>query len=186
MAFAPAIAGSLGTFLTVAQIGMGVAGSLIGAASEANAARQAEETAQRNKQIAEENAQRVLTVAQEEQYQSDMEAAALFGEQEAIQAASGLNLDSRSFIQTRNSARAIARQDAINIHEAAKIRAQAYRTEGDAYAADAAAARVAQGNAMIGGLLGSATSIVGGARNLVSVAPTRQSTRMTVPSPVML
>lgn len=182
MAIAPAIAGTLSTVLGIAQIGMGVAGSLIGAASEAEAAQQAEQTSLRNKAIAEENAQRTLIVAQEEQQDLDAETAALLGEQESIQAGSGLRLDSGSFIQTRATARELGRIDALNVHEAAKIRAQAYRTEGDTYAAEADAARRAGGNARLGGFLGATNSIIGGASRFVSVAPNRTNGRMTVPA----
>jgi hypothetical protein len=159
---------------------------LIGAASEAESARQAREVAERNKVIAEENAQRVLIAAQDEQYDSDMEAANLIGEQEAIQAASGLNLNSGSFINTRAAARELARIDALNIHEAAKIRAMAYRTEGDAYAADAVAAQRAEGNALLTGFLGAGTSLISGASQFVKAAPARRTSRMTVPGATIL
>ena len=111
MAIAPAILGGLGTALTVAQVGMGVVGSIVGAASEAEAAQQAQAVAEKNKKIAEENAQRALLVSQEEQFDQDMETLALLGEQEAIQAGSGLRLDSGSFIQTRRAARELGRID---------------------------------------------------------------------------
>lgn len=181
MAIAPALLATIGTVATVAQVGLGVAGSFIGAASEAESARLAAETAARNKEIAEENAQRTLIVAQEEGYNVDLETMALLGEQEAIQAGSGLRLDSGSFIQTRSAARELGRIDALNVREAANIRARAYRTEGDSYAAEADAARVAGSNAMLGGFLGAASSIVGGASQLVKAAPTRTNNRMTVP-----
>jgi hypothetical protein len=187
MAILPAIAGPLGMLLTVGQIGLGVAGSLIGAASEAEAAKQAEAYAKRNKEIAEENAQRTLTLAQDEQYDLDIAAKEMMGEQVAVQSASGLKLSSGSFIQTRKTAKALARIDALNVHEAAQIRAKAYRTEGDSYAAEAEAARRAQGNAMLGGFLGAAGSIIGGASNLLKVGPGTQRPRtMTIPSSVLL
>lgn len=186
MAIAPALLGVIGTVATVAQVGLGVAGSFIGAASEAEAARQAEETALKNKQIAAENANRSLLIAQEEQYDSDVETAQLIGEQEAIQAGSGLRLDSGSFIQTRRAARELGRIDALNIREAGEIRAQAYRNEGDAYAADAAASRLAGQNANLRGFLGAASSIVGGAGRLTTPAANRNSSYMSVPSASLL
>ena len=186
MAIAPAIAAGLGTALTIAQVGMGVVGSIVGAASEMEAAQQAAEIAAKNKAIAEDNAQRALIVSQEEQFDVDMETLSLIGEQEAIQAGSGLRLDSGSFIQTRSVARELGRIDALNVREAGKIRAEAYRNEGDAYAAEAAAASRAKGNALLGGFLGAGSSIIGGASKLVSVAPSRTNGRMTVPNSVMI
>lgn len=185
MAIAPAILAGLGTALTVAQTGMGVVGSIIGAASERESAQQAADIAAKNKVIAEDNAQRALLVSQEEQFDTDMETLALIGEQEAIQAGSGLRLDSKSFIQTRSTARELGRIDALNVREAGKIRAEAYRNKGDAYAAEQAAAQRAGGNALLSGFLGVGTSLIGGAGKLVSAAPTRTSGRMTVPSSVL-
>jgi len=183
---APAILGTIGTIATVAQVGLGIAGSIIGAASEAEAARQAANTAAKNKEIAEENAVRALLISQEEQFDTDMETAALLGEQEAIQAGSGLRMDSGSFIQTRKAARQLGRIDALNVREAGRIRAEAYRNEGDAYAADQAAAQRAEGNAVLSGWLGVGQSIVGGASKLVSAAPNRNNARMRVPSGALI
>lgn len=179
---APAILATIGTVASVASVGLNVVGSIVGAAGKMDAAQQAADTAAKNKKIAEENAQRTLVIAQENQFDVDQETAALLGEQEAIQAGSGLSLDSGSFIQTRASARQLGRIDALNVREAGVIQAEAYRNEGDAYAAEVVAARKAKGNALLGGFLGVGTSLVGGAQQLVSAAPTRTNTKMVVPA----
>lgn len=171
----------MGTVATVASAGLNVVGSIAGAASAADAAQQAADVAARNKAIAAENAQRALLVSQEEQFDTDMETTALLGEQEAIQAGSGLRLDSQSFVTTRQHARELGRIDALNVREAGAIRAEAYRNEGDAYAAEIAAAQKAKGNAMLGGFLGAASSIVGGASQLAKAAPNRNNNLMSVP-----
>lgn len=186
MGFDPASLAIIGTIATVGQMGLGVAGSLISSASEQEAAKRAEELALKNKQIAEENAVRTLLVGQEEQFDLDMENGQLLAEQEVIQAASGLVMESPSFMQTRRNARELARVDALNMREAANIRAAAYLNEGDAYAADAAAARIARGNAATSGFLGAASSIIGGASRLVSAAPTKTGGYMTVPETRLL
>src|SRR5690606_22877080 len=98
----------------------------------------------------------------------------------------GLVMESPSFMQTRRNARELARVDALNMREAANIRAAAYLNEGDAYAADAAAARIARGNAATAGYLGAASSIIGGASRLVSAAPTKTGGYMTVPETRLL
>lgn len=182
MAIAPALAMTIGTIATVAQVGMGVVGSIVSSSREMEAAQQAQEIAEKNKKIAEENAQRALMLSQEEQIDQDMETMAMLGEQEAIQSASGLSMDSGSFIQTRAAARQLGRIDALNVREAGVIRAAAYRNEGDAYAAEAAAASRAKGNAQLSGFLGAANSIIGGAGRLTSVAPTRTNKSMLVPN----
>lgn len=186
MTFAPALLGGIGTFLTVAQTGMNIAGSIIGAASEAEAARKAAEIAEKNKKIAGENADRALNQAQIDQYELDMETAQLLGEQEAIQAGSGLRLDSESFIHTREDARRLGRQDALRVREAGEIRAQAYRNEEDAYMAEVLAAHRAEGNAGIKGFLNVGTSLIGGASQLAKAAPTRRTNTITVPAATRL
>ena len=181
MAIAPAVLGVMGIVSTVASTGLAVAGSIAGAASEREAAQQSADIAAKNRVIAEENAQRALLVSQEEQLDVDMETAQLLGEQEAIQAGSGIRLDSSSFIQTRKAARELGRIDALNVREAGNIRAAAYRNEGDAYAAEQVASMRAKGNATLNGFLNVGSSLVGGASKLISAAPTRTNTRMTVP-----
>lgn len=186
MAVDPVSLAIMGTIATVGQIGLGVAGSIVGASADAEAAQQARDQALKNKAIAEENAQRALIASQDEQFDVDMQTVALLGEQEAIQAGSGLRLDSGSFIQTRKAARELGRIDALNVIDAGRIRAEAYRNEGDAFAAEAVAAQRAKGNAQLSGFLGAASSIVGGAAKFASAAPNRTSGRMTVPNAALL
>lgn len=185
MTIAPALAAGIGLFSSVASVGLGVASSIVGAASARESAKQAEELAKKNKQIAEDNAVRALVSAQQDSYEQDLLTAQQLGEQEAIQAGSGLSVDSKSFQLTRATARALGRQDAVNMRDAGAIRAQAYRTEGDAYAAEAVAARRAQGNAVLGGFLGAASSIIGGA-GLIAVGPTRTNQTVRVPGASLL
>lgn len=184
MAFAPAVLSTIGTIANVASIGLGIYGSLAGAASERTAHEDAAKVAERNTKIAKENADATLMASQDELYDSGQETRQLVGEQTAIQAGSGLSLNSRSFIQTRAAARYLGSVDRRNIAEAAQIRAQAYRNEGDVYAADAIANRRAAGNASLKGFLGAAGSIIGGASNFVSAAPQRRTGSISVPSPV--
>ena len=184
MAIAPAMMAGLGTALTVAQIGMGVVGSIVGASNEAAANQQAADIAEKNRKIAGENADQVLLAAQDELATVGQETRQLIGEQEAVQASSGLKLGSRSFVQTRAAARHLGRLDQLNVAEAAQIRAQAYRNEGDVYAAEAMANRRAAGTSTLKGFLGAASSIVGGAGSLVRAAPTRRTGSISVPSPV--
>lgn len=177
-----AIAPAMMVPLMIAGTGLQVAGSVIGMMNNMQAAGDAKALALRNKLIAEDNAQRSLVIAQEEQFDVDMETAATLGEQEAIQAGSGLAMGSKSFVQTRSAARMLGRIDALNVREAGEIRAQAYRNESDTFAAEALAAQRAKNNALIGGLLGTASAITGGLTNYMNMPSfNRQSGRMSVP-----
>lgn len=184
MAIAPAVLMGISTAATVASTAIGVVGSMVGAASEADAYNQQAEIAARNKKIAIDNANRTLIIAQEEQMDLGTETAQLLGEQEAIQAGSGLSMNSRSFVQTRAAAKQLARIDQLNVQEAAEIRAQAYRNEGDSYAAEAISSRKAAGNATLKGFLGAGSSLISGAGSLVRAAPARRTGSISVPSPV--
>ena len=182
-----AIAPALMMPLMIAGTGIQVAGGVLSMFNNMQAAGDARALALKNKLIAEDNAQRAIVLSQEEQYDMDMETAATLGEQEVIQAGSGLSLNSDSFIRTRNAARQLGRIDALNVREAGKIRAQAYRNESDTYAAEALAAQRAGTNALIGGLLGAGSTIIGGATGMMNTpAFNRNTTRMAVPGATRL
>lgn len=129
-----------------AVIGLAVSvGSLIaGVASDVQATNSAIalndyriQVAQRNSSLASENAYRAINVGQEEQVVQDEKAAALFADQTVQQGSSGISLDSRSFVQTRESAKRLARVDALNIRQAAAVEAYNYASQAQDYKAEA-------------------------------------------------
>lgn len=124
MAFAAA---ALPTILTVASIGVGIAGAVVGAQSQIAANNYQKQVAERQAQINEWNAQRAIQNSQVAQIQQDDQTRALLGEQLAEQSASGLSIYSKSSMLTRKTARQLGRIDALNVRNAGDIEAFNYR-----------------------------------------------------------
>jgi hypothetical protein len=149
-------AGGFGTLLSVA-------GTVVGAMGQAAAARQQAKIADANAKIAYENAQRATSASQEQVQDSDREMAAFIGAQEAAQSASGLSTSSRSSVLTRKSAQRIGRIDSSRITEQGRSTARNFLQQQQDYQMQAKSARSSARFAMLGGMLGAATSLVGGA-----------------------
>lgn len=175
-----AIAGVVGTGL-----------SIFGAIQQGQAANAAAQyqanVATVNANLAEENAKRVRAASDEEGYQQDQTARALFGEQEAGQAASGLSLQSESFVATRRSARKLARLDSLNLRQAGDVQAYGFRTDKANQLASAEFSRAQGKNALTSSYLDAASSLVGGATSLIGggakygLSSTRRRTSSTDP-----
>lgn len=108
-AFAAANAGTISTVLGVASAGI----SGISAIQQGN---YQAAVARNNAIIAEQNAARASTAAQVEQSRSDKEYAAMAAAQLASQAASGLDIGSRSLSQGRQLTRRTGRRAAFDIY----------------------------------------------------------------------
>lgn len=160
------VVGSAGGFGTI----LSAAGTVVGALGQAAAARQQAKIADMNAQIAFENAQRATAASQDQVLNQDREMAAFVGQQEAQQSASGLNTNSRSSVLTRKSAQRIGRIDSANTIEQGRANARNYFQQQADFKAQASSARSSSRFAMLGGMLGAATSLVGGA------SPTRSYT----------
>lgn len=158
-----AAGGGLGTALTVGSGLIGTLGSL-------GQMRYQAQVAQNNAQIADQNAQRASDQAQQEQLQSDQQTAALLGEQEAIQAASGLNLERGSQLRTRRTAARLGRQDANRIREQGNYNIQNYQQQAENFRADAAATKAQMFPTALGGIASTFSSIspslVGGSKSI--------------------
>lgn len=148
-------AGGIGTILSVA-------GTVVGAMGQAAAARQQAKIADANAKIAYENAQRATSASQEQVQDSDREMAAFVGQQEAQQSASGLSTNSRSSVLTRKSAQRIGRIDSARITEQGRSNARNFMQQQNDFEMQAKSARSSARFAMLGGMLGAATSLVGG------------------------
>jgi hypothetical protein len=163
---AGAAAGGIGLG-TALQVG----GSLLGIASAVGASSYQATVARNNAAIAERNAQLASTQAQEQQQQNDQQVAALIGEQEAIQGASGLT--GASQLRTRRSTARLGRIDSANIRAQGTQNIQNARQQAENFRSEASAAR-SQGLASIfSGGLDIASSLVGGASS------TRRANRIT-------
>lgn len=110
-----------------------------------------------NADVAKQNAIRALERGGIEAEDNDRQTAALLGEQEVAQAASGVSLSGKSQILTRKSARMLGRRDALNILQDASTEAYNYRVQQANFKAEASAAKMSG----IAGLVGSAFSAMG-------------------------
>lgn len=152
---------------------IGAAGSIVGGIAANNQAQYQAEVAKMNEQIAKDNAKRAIERGAIEAEANDRQTAALLGEQEAAQSASGLTLTGESAMLTRKSARMLGRLDTLNVIQASNIEAYNYQTQAVNFNTQAEAAKMSGQASLIGaffdaaGTLGSAyakmpTSLIGG------------------------
>jgi hypothetical protein len=175
------IAPALATILPLIATGLQIGGSLISAGAQFQAAKDAEAAAKENAKRMEENAQRALDRAQDEIRDQDMQTAEILGQQIAVQSASGLRLDGRSFILTRRAARELGRRDAAHVREAAELEAFAYRTQSAGALDQARTARNTATSSLLAGFVNVGTSLVSGAQNYIKP----QVNRGQITSPII-
>lgn len=172
MAFVPALLGSLGSAIggAAGSVGtlLGAGSSILGGISGMQASRYQAAVADANAKVAEANAQRATQQSQAAAQQQDDATAALLGEQMAAQSASGLSLGGRSQIMTRKRAKQLGRQDTLNIREQGDYEVQGFRQESANQTASAGMARASGMSSLIGGFLGGASSLIGGATTVKS------------------
>ncbi len=140
------------------------AGPLVSGAMGMMQASYQAKVANMNAEVAEENAQRALSRSGIEAEDSDRQTAALLGEQEVAQAASGVSLSGKSQILTRKSARILGRRDALNILQDGSTEAYNFRVQKANFKAEAAAAKMS-----------GVASLVGGAMSAMAGAPVGSS-----------
>jgi hypothetical protein len=165
VAFAALPAG-LSTLLTVASIGVGIAGVVASTSAQMQANDYQRMVAERAAATNEENAQRTINAAQAAQQDQDRQTRALIGQQIATQSASGLKLGGRSQMLTRKTARELGRLDALNIRQAAEVDAYNFRVAGADAMAESQFMRTANSNALLSGFLDAASVGLTGVQNL--------------------
>lgn len=164
MGFLAPVLGAFGVGGAAGGVGIGTAlqvgGSLLGIASAVGAANYQAQVAKNNAQIAEQNAQLSSTQAQEQQQQNDQQVAALVGEQEAIQGASGLT--GASQLRTRRSTQRLGRIDSFNIRAQGDQNIRNARQQAENFRGEAAVAKSNGLASIFSGGLDIASSLVGG------------------------
>lgn len=165
-----AAGGSLATALAVGS-------SAISGLSAIQSANYQSAVARQNAAIAERNAQVASEKSQVEQLQSDREAAQLLGQQEAIQAASGLNLMSRSALEVRRNTRRVGQEQARNIIDEGTGRARGYLQDSADFRGQARQAQTEGFFSAAGSALNAATSIYGDRNLRRSILGSSRATR---------
>lgn len=156
MAFIAPIVAGISSLAGGSGGGFAAAGSLLsGVAGLASGIYQMN-VANENAKIAEQNAARRIEQGQTEQFEQDQQTRAMLGEQESVQAASGLSLGSASSVRTRRAARELGRRDALRVREAADWDAYNFKVEAANQRAAGTMAGLQGGMSLLGGFLGAA------------------------------
>lgn len=163
---------SIGGSTASGGIGLGsllsAGSSILGTIGAVGAANYQAQVAKNNAVIAEQNAQKASDSSQKDQLASDQQTAALVGEQEAIQGASGLSIGGASQLRTRRTAQRLGRTDAINIREQGNTEIQQFLQQGENFRAEARSQKSAATGALIGGALNLGSSLIGGSKSVKS------------------
>ena len=137
------------------------AGSLVSGFSALAAGNYQAKVAEMNAQIADDNEKRALQRSQVEQLTQDQATLGMLGEQEAAQSVSGVSLNSKSSIRTRQAARELGRLDSLTIRQAGEVEAYGYKTDAVNQRAQAGLAKASGVSSFLGSFLGAAASLVG-------------------------
>lgn len=170
---------AIGTAASVAAAGVGIASSIGGAATGAAAAKQSGEAkatqfeyqagiAQRNKQIAKQNADYARWTGELEAQKSGMKTGWEMSLAKTAQGASGLDVNFGSATQVRDSMHEIGWHDQQVIRSNAARTAYAYESEGAIQQTQSEMYKKAATDSRAGADLGVAASILGGASSVSS------------------
>lgn len=157
--------GTLGTALSVGSSILGAFGSISKGISESNAASYNAQVATNNAKIAKQNA---AYAAQEGEQREAMQQQKTRAEVAAIksnQAASGVDVNSGSALDVRSSAAETGQLNAITLKSNAIRQAYGFQTEATNDMAQAALDKSEASADMFGGVIGGATSLIGGLGN---------------------
>jgi hypothetical protein len=152
----------------LAKIGTVVStvGSVVGMVGSMQAASYQAAVAERNARLMDENARREADRGQVEGQDYGEQARAQLGALIASRGASGVNVNSGTALATRNSQEGLARRDQFRIRHDSQLAGDRMRQSAQDFRMEAGQARQAGRFAFMGGLLDSASSLIGGARQV--------------------
>lgn len=173
MAFAGPIVAALGGIGGTITTGVALAGTVASGLAAHSQANYQAQIAKNNYTMQLQNAQAESQRTQEAQRRSDLEYAQLYGQQEALQASSGLDTLGSTQLRTRALTRRTGRTAATDIRREGENRIQNFYGEAEQARIEVNAARSSAKNALIGmglGLAGDVLSNKGIQKSLVSKA----------------
>lgn len=135
-------------------------------------------TANANARTAQENALRAQQAGQTAAQEQDQQSRALIAEQLGIQSASGLSLNSGSFLRTRKTARTLGRQDAMRAQAAGDAEARNYRIDAYNFATQAQSGAFAKNQALTEGAYKSSNALATGQMEANNAIATGQMAKM--------
>jgi len=139
----------------------GALSSIVGGVTGMMQASYQAKVANMNADIAQENADLASTKSEIDAQESDNQTAALIGEQESAQAASGVTISGKSQILTRKAARFVGAGDRMKLIQGGQIERYNFLTQKANFKAEAAAAKISGISSLIGGVLGAAGGLSG-------------------------
>ena len=114
-----------------------------------------------NAEVAKDNANRAIARGQvNEQTQAD-QTRALLGEQEAVQSASGLSINSASARRIRRASAMLGRKDTLNVRQAAELEKYSYLQEAENFTAQGKMAQLGGIGSLLSGFIGAGSSLIG-------------------------
>lgn len=153
-------------FVPLISAGVGAASAIYSGMANAKAANIRGNIAEKNKQIAIDNAGLAIEAGGDKARKQDIITTALIGRQEAVQSASGLSITGQSFVLTRNHAGRLAAQDRQNIKDAADLEALNYLNAAETQATEALFRRQEASSSIAGGFLNATSAFVGQIPNM--------------------
>lgn len=166
---AAALGSAAGTFGAIST-GLSVGGSILGGIAGNRAANYQAAVANNNAQIMKLNEDSSLEAGQNAESQQRLKTGALIKEQKAVQGASGVDVAVGTPFDVRAGAAAQGELDAQTIRYNAARQAYGYGVEAQNYKDEAKADKATAKQALIGGILGGASSFFGGASSMAGNA----------------
>lgn len=157
---------SLATGLTLGSTALGVAGSLLGGAADKKAAQYQSMVAVNNAQIMKQNAQQSLLAGQREESEARAAGTELRASQRTGYAGNNIDVGVGTPVEVDFSTRNAVEKDALVLRYNAAREAYGYRLKEQELLEQSKQYKKQAKSAMLGGVLGAAKSIIGGASSL--------------------
>lgn len=148
---------------SVAGAGVSAYGANKTATANAQSATYQAQVAANNKKIADQNAAFAISSGRTQAYTQDLKTSQLVGTQKATQAANGLDVNSGTNVDVRQSTEEIGRLDTLTILNNAQRQAGGYLAQGANFTAEGQLDTMKAQTAQTTGDIGVATSLLGGA-----------------------
>lgn len=159
----PVTLGVLSLGGSLLSAGVGAIGSLQQAQATAASQRYQAQVATNNQIIMDQNARYATQAGQAKAQTEDFKTAAVIGQEEAAQGASGIDLTTGSPRAVVEGTRQMGRLSALNIANNAQLQAYGYKSQATSFSAQSRLDTATAGQAQAAGFLGVGTSLLGGA-----------------------
>ena len=154
------------TTLTAVGTAVSAVGGIVGTISQMNAASYQAAVAERNAELMDQNARREVQRAQSEVQDQSEVAREQIGQLVAAQSASGISMMTGSPLTRRRGAERLAQRDSARIRSDANVQAERMQQQATDFRGEAGMARARRSNTLLSGVLGTGSTLIGGARQI--------------------